>query len=139
MAKAVAQAGPLTWTDLAAGKQFADPLLFGDVILWRKDAPASYHLAATVDDAAGGISHVVRGKDLFAYTAVHRLLQQLLGLPEPLYWHHPLLLDTTGEKLAKSRSSTALSLKRLAGEDGKLLINSLRSGTLPLGIRLSHA
>lgn len=137
MAKAAALAGPLGWTDLAAGGQVADPMLFGDVVLWRKDAPASYHLAATVDDAADGISHVVRGKDLFAYTAVHRLLQALLDLPEPIYWHHPLLLDDSGEKLAKSKSSPALSARRLAGEDGKALIFNLRQAVLPLGISLS--
>lgn len=139
MAKAVSLTGPLRWTDLAAGEQHADPMLFGDVIFWRKDAPASYHLAATVDDAADGISHVVRGRDLFAYTAIHRLLQVLLDLPEPLYWHHPLLLDNSGEKLAKSKSSPALSARRLAGEDGCLLIDNLRKGVLPLGISLSDA
>ena len=139
MAKALALTGPLKWTDLAAGEQFADPALFGDVVLWRKDAPASYHLAATVDDAADGISHVVRGRDLFAYTAIHRLLQELLGLPAPVYWHHPLLVDAKGEKLAKSKSSPALSARRLAGEDGRELIDNLRQGILPLGISLSDA
>jgi glutamyl-Q tRNA(Asp) synthetase len=139
MAKALALTGPLNWTDLASGEQFADPMLFGDVVLWRKDAPASYHLAATVDDAADGISHVVRGKDLFVYTAIHRLLQELLGLPEPVYWHHPLLLDASGEKLAKSKSSPALSVRRLAGEGGGELIDNLRKGVLPLGISLSSA
>lgn len=139
MAKAVSLVGPLRWTDLAAGEQFADPMLFGDVVLWRKDAPASYHLAATVDDAADGISHVVRGKDLFAYTAVHRLLQALLDLPEPVYWHHPLLLDAGGEKLAKSKSSPALCARRIAGDDGHELIDNLRQGILPLGISLSDA
>ena len=139
MAKACALAGPLTWTDLAAGQQYADPMAFGDVVLWRKDAPASYHLAATVDDAASGITHVVRGKDLFASTAVHRLLQHLLDLPEPVYWHHPLLLDSNGEKLAKSKSSPALSVRRWAGENGPELIDNLRQGTLMLGISLSDA
>jgi glutamyl-Q tRNA(Asp) synthetase len=139
MAKALALTGPLKWTDLAAGEQFADPALFGDVVLWRKDAPASYHLAATVDDAGDSISHVVRGRDLFAYTAIHRLLQELLGLPVPVYWHHSLLLDTKGEKLAKSKSSPALSARRLAGEDGRELIDNLRQGILPLGISLSDA
>lgn len=139
MAKACALAGSLTWTDLAAGQQYADPMAFGDVVLWRKDAPASYHLAATVDDAASGITHVVRGKDLFAYTAVHRLLQHLLDLPEPVYWHHPLLLDSNGEKLAKSKSSPALSVRRRAGENGPELIDNLRQGTLMLGISLSDA
>jgi glutamyl-Q tRNA(Asp) synthetase len=137
--KALALTGPLKWSDLAAGAQFADPALFGDVVLWRKDAPASYHLAATVDDAADGISHVVRGKDLFAYTAIHRLLQELLGLPEPVYWHHPLLLDSSGEKLAKSKSSPALHALRLAGESGAELIDNLRQAVLPLGICLSSA
>lgn len=139
MQKALKLAGPLMWTDLAAGQQFADPMAFGDVVLWRKDAPASYHLAATVDDAADGITHVVRGKDLFAYTAIHRLLQALLDLPEPAYWHHPLLLDSAGEKLAKSKSSPALSARRLAGESGTALIYNLRHGTLPLGISLTDA
>jgi glutamyl-Q tRNA(Asp) synthetase len=137
MAKAAEMAGPIAWTDLAAGAQQADPMLFGDVILWRKDAPASYHLAATVDDAADGISHVVRGMDLFAYTAIHRLLQELLGLPQPVYLHHALLLDAGGEKLAKSKSSPPLSARRLAGENGAELIENLRNGVLPLGISLS--
>ena len=139
MAKAVEMVGPLRWTDLAAGAQQADPMLFGDVVLWRKDSPASYHLAATVDDAEDGITHVVRGKDLFAYTAVHRLLQALLDLPEPTYWHHPLLLDASGEKLAKSKSSPALAELRYAGKDGSALIDSLRQGKLPLGIQASNA
>ncbi len=124
----------LYWTDLIAGPQIADPLLFGDVILWRKDAPASYHLAATLDDAADGISHVVRGMDLFAYTAIHRLLQVLLGLPEPVYWHHPLLLDEKGDKLAKSRLSQPLSELRAEGISGIALVDQLRQGKLPLGI-----
>jgi glutamyl-Q tRNA(Asp) synthetase len=139
MAKAVALVGSLGWTDLAAGKQCADPLLFGDVVIWRKDAPACYHLAATVDDAADAISHVVRGRDLFAYTAIHRLLQELLGLPQPVYWHHPLLVDSKGDKLAKSKSSPALSVRRLAGEDGGALIDNLRQGVVPLGIMMLSA
>ena len=139
MAKAVELAGLLRWTDLAAGEQHADPMVFGDVVLWRKDAPASYHLAATVDDAADGITHIVRGQDLFAYTAVHRLLQSLLELPEPTYWHHALLLDASGDKLAKSKSSPALAEHRNAGKDGSALIDTLRQGKLPLGIQASDA
>jgi glutamyl-Q tRNA(Asp) synthetase len=139
MSNAVQLTGPMQWTDLVAGRQYADPAQFGDIVIWRKDAPASYHLAATVDDAADGISHVVRGKDLFAYTAIHRLLQALLGLPEPIYWHHPLLVDASGEKLAKSKSSPSLASRRAAGESGPALINALRQGTLPLGISLSDA
>jgi glutamyl-Q tRNA(Asp) synthetase len=139
MAAAVALAGPLSWTDLAAGVQQADPLQFGDVVLWRKDAPASYHLAATLDDAADGISHVVRGMDLFAYSAIHRLLQALLNLPVPVYWHHPLLLDEKGEKLAKSRLSQPLAQLRDQGADGPALVAALRIGELPLGISRSSA
>jgi glutamyl-Q tRNA(Asp) synthetase len=134
MAAAMERIGALNWTDLADGKQHCDAMLFGDVVLWRKDAPASYHLAATLDDAADGISHVVRGRDLFAYTAIHRVLQSLLDLPQPLYWHHPLLLDQQGEKLAKSRLSQPLSHLREGGADGPALIASLREGKLPLGI-----
>jgi glutamyl-Q tRNA(Asp) synthetase len=137
MAAALGQSGALTWTDLAAGELYADPMVFGDVVLWRKDAPASYHLAATLDDAADGISHIVRGRDLFAYTAIHRLLQGLLELPTPLYWHHPLLLDEQGEKLAKSRLSEPLGRLRAEGAEGPELIASLREGKLPLGISRS--
>jgi glutamyl-Q tRNA(Asp) synthetase len=139
MEKALDLSGPLGWTDLAAGPQQADPMLFGDVVLWRKDSPASYHLAATIDDAADGISHVVRGMDLFAYTAIHRLLQELLGLPRPTYWHHPLLLDEDGNKLAKSRLSQPLSELRAKGISGIELVEQLRQGKLPLGIGVSTA
>ena len=139
MQAATESVGPLSWTDLAAGEQLADPMLFGDIVLWRKDAPASYHLAATIDDAADGISHVVRGMDLFAYTAIHRLLQVLLGLPEPSYWHHPLLLDADGNKLAKSRLSRPLSELRAKGISGIELVEQLRQGKLPLGIGVSTA
>jgi glutamyl-Q tRNA(Asp) synthetase len=137
MAAAFANVGPLVWTDLAAGKQQADPVQFGDVVLWRKDAPASYHLAATLDDAGDAISHVVRGMDLFAYTSVHRLLQAVLDLPVPAYWHHPLLLDEKGEKLAKSRLSEPLAKLREQGVEGPALVEQLRRGKLPLGISLS--
>lgn len=139
MQAATERIGPLSWTDLAAGEQLADPMLFGDIVLWRKDAPASYHLAATFDDAADGISHVVRGTDLFAYTAIHRLLQVLLGLPELSYWHHPLLLDEDGNKLAKSRLSQPLSALRAKGISGIELVEQLRQGKLPLGIGVSTA
>ena len=134
MAAAMERTGPVTWTDLVAGEQSGDPQLFGDVVLWRKDAPASYHLAATVDDATDGISHVVRGKDLFAYTIIHRMLQELLDLPQPVYWHHGLLLDAQGDKLAKSRLSEPLAEYRAHGIDGALLVKQLRQGELPLGI-----
>ncbi len=137
MAAATRDLPPLSWHDLAAGAQYADPNQFGDVILWRKDTPASYHLAATLDDGADGINMVVRGQDLFAYSHIHRLLQHLLDLPTPIYWHHPLAVDQNGEKLAKSRASPSLSVMRVAGDDGKILANAIRNAQLPLGI--SHA
>jgi glutamyl-Q tRNA(Asp) synthetase len=93
----------------------ADPRQWGDAVIVRKDTPASYHLAVVVDDAAQGVSHVVRGRDLYAATAIHRLLQVLLGLPQPVYHHHRLVLDSTGRKLAKSLRDTSLRTLR---EDG---------------------
>ena len=93
--KASARAGPLYWRDGDTEVQ-AEPEALGDVVLARKDAPVSYHLAVTVDDSAQGVTDVVRGRDLYAATDVHRLLQALLGLPTPLYHHHPLLLDARG-------------------------------------------
>ena len=91
-AKAAAAAGPLYWRDGDTEVQ-VEPEAHGDVVLARKDAPTSYHLAVTVDDAALGVTDVVRGRDLYAATDVHRLLQALLGLPTPLYHHHSLLVD----------------------------------------------
>jgi glutamyl-Q tRNA(Asp) synthetase len=84
-------------------------------VLWRWDAPSSYHLSVVLDDAIQGVTHVVRGMDLYHATPVHRLLQNLLGLPEPVYHHHRLLLDETGEKLSKSLGSTGLRQFRLGG------------------------
>lgn len=108
MAAAVARAGALAWDEAGAGTVTADPAQWGDVILARKDAPASYHLAVTVDDAAQGVTDVVRGEDLYDATSVHRLLQSLLGLPAPRYRHHRLLLGEDGRKLSKSTHSTGL-------------------------------
>ena len=138
MAKAAALAGPLEWTDELAGVQRATPEIFGDVVLLRKEAPASYHLAATLDDAADGVTLVTRGMDLFAASHVHRLLQALLGLPVPTWHHHALLLDTDGRKLAKRRGSPSLADRRLAGEDGKALARALRERRLPAGITLDE-
>jgi glutamyl-Q tRNA(Asp) synthetase len=89
--------------------------MWGDVILARKDSPASYHLAAVVDDALQGATDIVRGQDLFWSTSIHRLLQALLGLPEPSYHHHKLILDDAGQKLAKSTNATGLRELRAAG------------------------
>ena len=126
MARAVALAGDLGWHDAVAGQVIADPLAHGDVVLARKDAPASYHLAVTIDDAAQGVTDVVRGVDLFAATHVHRLLQALLGLPTPAYHHHPLLRDENGRRLAKRTGAASLADRRRAGEDGRALCQELR-------------
>jgi glutamyl-Q tRNA(Asp) synthetase len=139
MAKAIDATGIIKWHDMIVGDTIADPGQFGDVVLWRKDVPASYHLAATIDDSYQLITHVVRGLDLYAYTSVHRLLQALLDLPSPKYWHHRLLVDREGAKLSKSRNSSPLTKRRLAGEDGIALAQSLRAGELPLGISLASS
>ena len=136
MPKAVALAGPLSWHDEVAGEQQARPDLFGDVVLVRKDAPASYHLAATLDDAADGITLVTRGMDLFAASHVHRLLQALLGLPVPVWHHHALLVEVDGRKLAKRRGSPSLADRRRAGEDGRAIADALRAEHFPAGISL---
>ncbi len=138
MAKAAALAGPLAWTNDGEAVRAA-PEAFGDVVLARKDAPASYHLAVTVDDAAQGVTHVVRGRDLFAATHVHRLLQALLDLPVPEYHHHPLLGDAAGERLAKRRNAASLADLRAAGMAPKALVEALRRGELPGGYSLAEA
>ncbi len=97
------------------GSVIAEPQEWGDVVLARKETPTSYHLSVVVDDARQGVSHVVRGQDLFRATAVHRLLQVLLGLPAPVYHHHRLILDADGRKLSKSTNATALRALRTAG------------------------
>jgi glutamyl-Q tRNA(Asp) synthetase len=121
MDRAVARAGVLTWTETGAGPHgqtgriTAAPQLWGDVVLARKESPASYHLAAVLDDALQGITDIVRGQDLFWATGIHRLLQTLLGLPEPSYHHHKLILDDDGKKLSKSTQSTGLRELRTVG------------------------
>jgi glutamyl-Q tRNA(Asp) synthetase len=120
MARAVAMTGPLSVScfDPLTGdamQRMADPLRWGDVVIRRKDTPTSYHLSVVVDDALQGITHVVRGVDLEAATDIHRVLQVLLDLPSPLYWHHPLILGNDGRKLAKSKGSDSLALERDQG------------------------
>lgn len=134
MPAAIQRTGPLSWTETGTGPDGetgavpADPARWGDVVLARKDVPGSYHLAVVVDDAAQGVTHVVRGRDLFHATSVHRLLQALLGVPAPGYHHHRLLLDEDGRKLSKSTRATGLrelraqrltpaGIRRLAGLD----------------------
>ena len=146
MAKAIAMATPaprrgegLRWHDASAGWVLADPAPQGDVVLARKDAPTSYHLAVTVDDAAQGITDVVRGVDLFDATHVHRLLQALLGLPTPAYHHHALLTGPDGKRLAKRNGARPLAELRAGGINPSALLADLRAGQVPIGAGASEA
>jgi glutamyl-Q tRNA(Asp) synthetase len=121
MAAACERAGDLFWAERGEGPDgeadavAARPEAWGDVILARKETPTSYHLSVVVDDALQGVTEVVRGQDLFWSTSVHRLLQQLLGLPQPAYRHHRLILDAAGRKLSKSTEATGLRELRAGG------------------------
>ena len=123
MQAALKLAGPLNWYETGAGSAgqtitvaiAANPAAWGDVILARKETPTSYHLAVVIDDAAQGVTDVVRGSDLFSSTGVHRLLQVLLRLPPPRYHHHRLILDGDGRKLSKSTLATGLRELRAQG------------------------
>ena len=136
MARAVLTTGALTWEEQGQGERIADPLAHGDIVLARKDAPASYHLASTLDDAVMGVSHIIRGADLLASTDVHRLLQALLGLPTPLYRHHPLVCGPDGKRLAKRDAAASLASLRAAGVDGPALAADLLAARLPTGYSL---
>lgn len=113
--------GSLAWTelsdpDMSSARQVeARPDLWGDVVMARRDVPTSYHLSVVADDALQGVTHVVRGLDLFAATGIHRLLQKLLDLPEPVYFHHRLIPGPDGRKLSKSFRDTGLNALRTAG------------------------
>jgi glutamyl-Q tRNA(Asp) synthetase len=114
LARALALTGPLEWIEGECTRQ-ADPALLGDVVLGRKEFPASYHLAVTVDDAIQGVTLVTRGEDLATATHIHRVLQVLLGLPTPRYRHHPLLTDTAGRRLAKRDGAPTIRSMRQQG------------------------
>ena len=109
----------IAWTEYGEGaephERSAEPEAWGDIVLRGRDLAASYHLAVTVDDALQGVTDVVRGRDLLAATSVHRLLQELLGLPAPRYRHHRLVLDPAGNKLSKSLGSPSLAVLRAKG------------------------
>jgi len=121
MAKACSRAGTLNWIEQGDGPDgqkgpvVATPKAWGDVVLARKETPTSYHLSVVVDDAWQGVTEVVRGLDLFWSTSVHRLLQELLGLPQPRYRHHRLILDDSGRKLSKATRATSLRELRAEG------------------------
>jgi len=132
-AKALAVAGAPGWVEADEARHRTSIADFDDVILARKDAPASYHLACVVDDAASGVGTVVRGADLRSSTPIQRLLQELLGLPEPAYLHHPLVTHADGRRLAKRDRAPTLAAMRDAGTDGRDLAAQLIQGKLPLG------
>lgn len=137
--RALAQAGLPTWQE-EDGRSFTAPReAIDDCILARKDAPASYHLACVTDDSASGVTLVVRGQDLRSSTPVQRLLQVLLGLPEPRYLHHPLVVHDDGRRLAKRDRAPTLAAMRAAGVDGRKLAQDLRLGLVPYGFRLADA
>jgi glutamyl-Q tRNA(Asp) synthetase len=121
MEAACARAGELMWIEHGEGPRgetgavIARPEAWGDIVLARKETPTSYHLSVVVDDALQGVTEVVRGQDLFWATGVHLLLQTLLGLPQPSYRHHRLVLDGSGRKLSKSTDATGLRELRAAG------------------------
>lgn len=136
VAKAVQRGGePLTWQETGAGPSgetgriAADPSAWGDVILSRSDAPSSYHLSVVADDALQGVTHVVRGRDLYHATSIHRLLQRLLGLPEPVYHHHRLILGPDGRKLSKSNGDSGIAALRAAGHSPEDIRRMLAADT----------
>ncbi len=137
-ARALAESGDLQWEEAGQGLRSADPAAHGDIVLARKDAPASYHLASTLDDAAMGVTHVIRGADLIASTDVHRLLQALLDLPTPLYRHHALVCGPDGKRLAKRDAAASLASLRAAGIGGRALAADLAAGRLPAGYSLQN-
>lgn len=138
-AKALDMTGLPAWTE-SDGKRFEAKFSdIGDAILARKDAPASYHLSCVVDDAENGVTVVVRGADLRPSTPIQRLLQQLLGLREPIYLHHSLVTHEDGRRLAKRDLAPTLAAIRETGVDGPRLSTDLLEGKLPAGFRLQDA
>ena len=138
-AKALALTGLPSWTEHNGGRFQSKASDIGDAILARKDAPASYHLSCVVDDAESGVTMVVRGADLRPSTPVQRLLQELLGLPEPTYFHHPLVTHEDGRRLAKRDLAPTLAAMRDGGVDGPVLVKQLLAGQVPSGFRLQDA
>lgn len=137
--KALELAGFPSWTE-ADGERFnTGPGDFDDAILARKDAPAAYHLGCVVDDAASGVTIVVRAADLRASTPVQRLLQALLSYPEPAYLHHALITHADGRRLAKRDLAPTLAAMRDSGVDGPVLAADLLGGKLPLGFTFADA
>jgi glutamyl-Q tRNA(Asp) synthetase len=140
LTRALAEAPPLDWTEFYEGDEprriKAEPQLWGDIVIAARGKPAVYHLAVVVDDALQGVTDVVRGRDLFPSTSLHRLLQTLLDLPAPRYHHHRLILDADGAKLSKSAKSTSLAALRAEGFSAAEVRASLK-GVGPLAVAFS--
>ena len=137
-AKTLELAGLPSWTEADGCHFIATVEEIDDVILARKDAPVAYHLACVIDDAASGVTMVVRAADLRPSTPIQRLLQILLGLPEPTYFHHPLVTHEDGRRLAKRDFAPTLTAMRENGVDGRQLVQQLLTGLLPSGFRLQE-
>jgi glutamyl-Q tRNA(Asp) synthetase len=133
MAKAAELAGNLSWDEDGEGNVRAEPLHWGDVVLGRKDTGTSYHIAVVLDDALQGVSTVIRGRDLYHATSIHRLLQTLLGLPAPRYRHHRLITDETGKRLSKSGGGKSLRSLRAEGVTAEMILATLGFG-MALGL-----
>lgn len=131
-AKAARLAGEVTWTDRLHGRRIARLDELGDVVIARKDIATSYHLAMVVDDAAQGVTDVVRGVDLFPVTHLHRILQVLLGLPEPVWHHHALCRDAEGERLAKRKGGDTIRALRESGHSPDGVLAMARARVLPM-------
>ena len=128
MERAGQQVGELFFRDERFGKVLVQPSLLGDPVLARKDIATSYHLAVVVDDAAQEVSDIIRGQDLLESTHVHRVLQELLGYPAPAYFHHDLVVDEEGKRLAKRHDSLAIAVLREEGWSAdRVLAEALRS------------
>ena len=127
-AAALGLTGPLCFREAGRGRMACDPLAFGDVVLGRRDAPASYHLSVTHDDAAQGVTLVTRGDDLLPATSIHRLLQALMGWPEPCYAHHRLLTDAAGRRLSKREGAAGIRQLRAAGHSAAAILCMAEQG-----------
>jgi glutamyl-Q tRNA(Asp) synthetase len=137
VAEAKRRAGRLTWFDAGANEVEAQPERLGDVVIARKDAPAAYHLAVVVDDDWQGVTDVVRGRDLFDSTHIHRLIQHILDIRPPAYHHHQLIGDAAGTRLAKRKNAPTLAAMRANGADPVQIVAGLRAGVLPDGFFFS--
>ena len=133
VAASLERTGPLAWEDVRAGIIPCDPLAFGDVVLGRKDSRTSYHRAVTVDAALQGVTLVTRGEDLFHATHIHRLIQGVLGLPTPRYYHHNLIVDRSGQRMSKRNRAVTLRHFRDIGYRAQDLFKGLASTDVPHG------